>query len=354
MTCCSRQPAWRPRATGTQTISSTEDRAHIHKRLKDGMWAALYDRNADAQAPAGGASASLNDMLRFLRLQLGGGTLEGKEIVDEDAVAQTQVPQVIPGPPPSAAARAGFYGFGWNVSYDDEGRARIGHSGAFELGTATNITFMPSEDIGIVVLTNGQPIGVAEAIGAAFFDVAQNDKQTVDWVGFMGGIFEKMRAADAPAGDYTATPGNPKPVRDLAAYVGSYGNSYYGPLVVSAADGGLSMTIGPQATPINFTLTHFDGDTFSFKTVGENANGLAGAIFTIGEDGLEGRPRLLRPDRAWHLRPGAVRHSADPLKSALMGWAGCAPYSRVWSSRSETGFERGDCGGAPNDRARFR
>jgi hypothetical protein len=297
MTCCSRQPAWRPRATGTQTISSTEDRAHIHKRLKDGMWAALYDRNADAQAPAGGASASLNDMLRFLRLQLGGGTLEGKEIVDEDAVAQTQVPQVIPGPPPSAAARAGFYGFGWNVSYDDEGRARIGHSGAFELGTATNITFMPSEDLGIVVLTNGQPIGVAEAIGAAFFDVAQNDKQTVDWVGFMGGIFEKMRAADAPAGDYTAAPGNPKPVRDLAAYVGSYGNSYYGPLVVSAADGGLSMTIGPQATPINFTLTHFDGDTFSFKTVGENANGLAGAIFTIGEDGKASKVVLDYYDR---------------------------------------------------------
>jgi hypothetical protein len=260
-----------------------ENRAHIHKRLKDGIWAALYDRDADAEAPAGGASASLNDMLRFLRLQLGKGILDGQKIVDADALAQSHMPQVIPGPPASPAARASYYGFGWNISYDDEGRTRIGHSGAFELGTATNITFMPGEDLGIVVLTNGQPFGVAEAVGAAFLDVAQNNKQTVDWVGFMGGIFERMAAADAPAVDYAKTPAQPKPARDLSAYVGHYGNSYYGPLVVSVRGDGLSMAMGPQARSTTFALSHFDGDTFSFETLGENANGLAGAIFTIGE-----------------------------------------------------------------------
>jgi CubicO group peptidase (beta-lactamase class C family) len=125
-----------------------EDRGHIHKRLKDGTWAALYDRDPDAQAPAGGASASLNDMMRFLRLQLGKGTLDGKKIVDADALAQTHVPQIISAPAAAPAARAGFYGFGWNVAYDDEGRTRISHSGAFELGTGTNITFLPGEDLG--------------------------------------------------------------------------------------------------------------------------------------------------------------------------------------------------------------
>ena len=144
---------------------------------------------------------------------------------------------------------------------------------------------MPGEDLGIVVLTNGQPIGVAEAIGAAFLDVAQNGKQTVDWVGFMGGIFAQMAAAEAPEVDYAKMPANPKPARNLAAYAGSYGNSYYGPLVVSAEGDSLSMSMGPQGAPTTFALTHFDGDTFSFETIGENANGLAGAIFTVGEDG---------------------------------------------------------------------
>ena len=261
-----------------------KDRAHIHARLKDGSWHARYDRDPDAQAPAGGASASLNDMLRFMRLQLGNGTLDGKEIVDDAALAASHVPQVIPGPPRSPAARAGFYGYGWNVSSDDEGRARLGHSGAFNLGAATNIGFMPGEDIAIVTLTNGRPIGVAEAVAAAFFDVAQNGKQTVDWVGFLGHIFESMDAAEAPEVDYTDLPARPNPARNLTDYVGSYANSYYGPLVVSAKGDALSMTMGPEAAPTTFALTHFDGNTFRFETIGENANGLAGAIFSAGKD----------------------------------------------------------------------
>jgi CubicO group peptidase (beta-lactamase class C family) len=224
-------------------------------------------------------------MLRFIRLQLGRGTLDGKNIVDEAALAPPHEPQMISAPPRSPAARAGFYGFGWNVSYDDEGRTRIGHSGAFNLGAATFITFMPGEDLGIVALTNGRPIGIPEAIGATFLDVAQNGKQTVDWLGFMGGAFAAMDAADAPEIDYAKLPASPKPARDLGAYAGQYGNSYYGPLAVTAEGNKLSMSLGPQGRPVEFALTHFDGDTFSFETIGENANGLAGAIFTVGDDG---------------------------------------------------------------------
>jgi CubicO group peptidase (beta-lactamase class C family) len=274
-----------------------EDRARIHARLADGTWAAKYDRDPDAEAPAGGASASLSDMLRFMRLQLGKGTLDGTEIVDEDAFAAPHEPQVIPGPPPEPAARAGFYGFGWNVRYDDEGRASIGHSGAFDLGASTFVSFMPGEDLGIVVLTNGRPVGVPEAIGAGFFDVAQNGKETVDWIDFMGGGFAQMDAAAAPEVDYAKLPSNPKPARDLAAYAGSYGNSYYGPLTVSAEGDKLSMSMGPQGKPTTFALTRFDGDIFSFETIGENANGLAGAIFTLGDDGKASKVVLDYYDR---------------------------------------------------------
>ena len=48
------------------------------------------------------------------------------------------------------------------------------------------------------------------------------------------------------------------------------------------------MTMGPAGSPTTFRLTHFDGDTFSFETIGENANGLAGAIFAPGAG--PGRP----------------------------------------------------------------
>ncbi|MFY9637052.1 MAG: serine hydrolase, partial [Cellulosimicrobium cellulans] len=47
----------------------------------------------------------------------------------------------------------------------------------------------------------------------------------------------------------------------------------------------LAMRMGPAASPTDFPLTHFDGDTFSFESVGENANGLAGAIFAGASGG---------------------------------------------------------------------
>jgi CubicO group peptidase (beta-lactamase class C family) len=264
-----------------------DNRALIHKRLPNGDWAALYDRNPDAEAPAGGGSASLNDMLRFLRLQLGDGTLDGNPIIGAKALAATHVPQVISGTPDNAAERASFYALGWNVSYDDEGRARVGHSGAFALGTATYITFLPGEEVGLVVLTNGEPIGVAEAIGATFLDIAQNGRPTVDWVGFLGRVIAAMESAGEPATDYATAPTDTNPAAIIAAYAGTYANRYYGPLVVSDSGARLSMTLGPG--PTTFALDHFDGDTFSFETIGENATGLAGAIFSMADDGKAAR-----------------------------------------------------------------
>jgi hypothetical protein len=61
----------------------------------------------------------------------------------------------------------------------------------------------------------------------------------------MGGAFEKIEAANAPAIDYTKLPPRPRSPRDFSAYTGVYANSYYGPLVVSASKR-LSMKFGPK------------------------------------------------------------------------------------------------------------
>ncbi len=65
----------------------------------------------------------------------------------------------------------GQYGLGWNVSTDAEGRLRLNHSGAFNSGAATVITYYPTEDVGIVVLSNSYPISLPEAIADGFFDL---------------------------------------------------------------------------------------------------------------------------------------------------------------------------------------
>src|SRR3546814_20753460 len=68
----------------------------------------------------------------------------------------TRLPHMVTSLPRTRDGRAGFYGLGWNVSYDDRGRLVIGHAGAFYLGAATYVHLIPGEDLGIVVLTTGE------------------------------------------------------------------------------------------------------------------------------------------------------------------------------------------------------
>lgn len=261
------------------------DRAVLHVPLGNRQWGAKYRRDPDAEAPAGGASSSVRDLAQWLRLQLGNGTYDGKPVIDAAALQTTHVPHSVSGPASAPAARSRFYGLGWNVSYDDEGRVQLGHSGAFNLGAATAVSMLPGEELAIVALTNGRPQGIPEAINANFMDTAQHGSPTVDWLAFTAAIFKQQDEADRPEVDYTRLPPHPAPAGPDTRYTGTYDNSYYGPMVVFDGGGHLAMRIGPAGNNTTFPLTHFDGDTFSFETIGENANGLAGALFAESRHG---------------------------------------------------------------------
>ncbi|MFB0630130.1 serine hydrolase [Streptomyces sp. AB3(2024)] len=268
-------------STEFSAYAHAADRAYGHVENPDGTWSPRYVRDADAQAPAGGVSSTARDMSRWLRLQLADGTLDGKRIVPADTLNRTRVPEIVaqartPGGTPQ------FYGLGWNVGYDDAGRLRLSHSGAFELGANSNVTMLPLERLGIVVLTNGAPAGLADAVALDFFDTAEHGRPTTDWLPLTASLYAGLADADRSPTDYAHPPAGAKPARDPSAYTGTYRNPYYGPLTVTTApDGqGLVLSLGPG--PLRFPLTHYDGDTFSFVTTGENAVGRTGVTFSNG------------------------------------------------------------------------
>jgi CubicO group peptidase (beta-lactamase class C family) len=106
--------------------------------LVDGKWLRKFKRDPDAQSPAGGVSSSVNDVAKWMRLQLPNGKFDGKQIVDEKALLETRHPHMLTGFSPFTGLPS-FYGLGWNVSYDEQGRLRLNHSGAFALGAATHV-----------------------------------------------------------------------------------------------------------------------------------------------------------------------------------------------------------------------
>lgn len=200
-------------STEFSAFAQAPNHAATHVNNPDGTWSPRFVRDPDAQAPAGGVSSSARDMSRWLRLQLAEGTLDGKRIIPADTLATTHLPQILSQPPAPPANRTGFYGLGWNVSYDDAGRLRLSHSGAFDLGANTNVTMLPLEELGVVVLTNGRPVGVADAIALDFFDFAEHGKATTDWLALTSALYAQLDDASRSPTDYADPPAGAKPPR---------------------------------------------------------------------------------------------------------------------------------------------
>ncbi len=252
--------------------------------IVDGKWVQKFKRDPDAQSPTGGVSSSVNDLAKWMRLQLANGKFDGKQIVDEKALAETHHPQILTGFNPYTGL-PGFYGLGWNVSYDEQGRLRLNHSGAFALGAATYVNLVPAEQLGIVVLTNAYPVGIAEALGTTFVDTALYGKPTQNWLPIFKQLFSNPAAIGTFLGfDYSKPPASPAPALKNSAYVGKYSNDYFGEISIIERDGGLAIVEGlkNQTTP----MKHYDRDTFTYETQGENAVGTSGITFTIGPDGM--------------------------------------------------------------------
>ncbi len=266
-------------------FASAENRVRNHV-LVDGVYEAKYQRHPDAQSPAGGVSSTVRDLSQWLRLQLGGGIIDGQEIIPGDALDETHRPQIISRPPENPAVeRAGFYGLGWGVSYDGQGRVRLSHSGAFALGAGTTVFMIPASRLGIVVLTNAAPYGLAESVALSFLDLAETGAVAADYLEFLGPV---LTAELAPGygvrTNHADPPVDQLPPLELDAYQGRFQNDYFGTLTVEAAVDGLIIRLGPDQTP--YPLRHYDRDVFLYQPEGENAGGESTVIFSLNSAAL--------------------------------------------------------------------
>jgi CubicO group peptidase (beta-lactamase class C family) len=246
---------------------SRPNRAVGHVKAPTG-YQPLYTRDPDAQSPAGGVSSTINDTARWLAVVLGNGSYNGVQVASPEALLPTITAQVISVPSANPKARASFYGHGFNVSVTSSGRTQYSHSGAFGLGAGTAFAALPSENVGLIALTNAAPIGVPETLAAEFMDLVQFGEIREDWATLYQQAFAPM---NEPEGSLVGKqpPANPAPARPLNAYVGEYANPYWGPAKITEANGALRLVLGPRGD--SFPLTHWDGDTFTFTPQGENA-----------------------------------------------------------------------------------
>jgi CubicO group peptidase (beta-lactamase class C family) len=256
------------------------DRAAMHVRI-DGKWYQKYTRDADVEAPAGGASSNILDLAKWMMLKLANGTWQGEPVISPAALLEANTPRSVSSAPGTSGSRTGFYGFGTNAGDDYSGRVRLAHSGGFNQGAATNYVLLPDQQLGIMTLTNGMPLGIPEAVNAYFMDLVIGGQIENDWFGLYSQVFAQMYVNQSKLAG-KKPPQHPAPAQPDSFYTGTYHSHFYGTITVTARRGALHVLMPPK--PTDYPLEHWDGNLFALFPVGENALGISAATFAPGRN----------------------------------------------------------------------
>jgi CubicO group peptidase (beta-lactamase class C family) len=243
-----------------------------HKTLTDASRPIAW-MNWDNMAAAGGIISSVDDMSKWLRVQLAEGAMDGKKTLfsskqsREMWQAQTVIPisESYSTQYPSTHFRA--YGLGWSLA-DYQGRKTVGHGGGYD-GMYSQVMMIPEEDLGIVVLTNSMT-GIATPIVYHVVDKFL-DAPTRDWSSENLKAFKKSREAfekrvrkattsvlaDQDPNDLTGR----TPSHHLKDYAGKYQSKLYGGAVVEVIDDSLVLRLLPNESLVA-DLHHLHYDTF--------------------------------------------------------------------------------------------
>lgn len=226
----------------------------------------------DNVAPAGSINSNVQDMARWMRFILAGGTAGGKQLLKSTTLADITSPhtiaQRIVNDTLNPSRHFSTYGLGIGVS-DLLGVKVLQHTGGID-GMLSFVGMVPERKLGIVILTN---VAGRNALYAALGNRILESflgGATRDWSAIALDQTKKgeQAAAERFRSQMAQRVPNTTPSHPLADYAGTYRNTMYGDATVTLEDGVLMLRY-PKA--IAFKLSHFNYDTF----LGTSATALA-------------------------------------------------------------------------------
>lgn len=252
--------------TTTTFFTSTRNAATPHA-VEDGKLQAVPLDSVDNISPAGGIASNVADLARWLVCRLDSGRYSGGRLFSERQAremwsGQTVLP--IPDPPsPLAALRPNFaeYGLGWRLR-DYQGRKIVSHTGGLA-GMSSQITLVPAEKLGIVILTNSESDLMAALTYRLLDDLLGAPRPRGDWVAAFAqaGQIARARADSTLKATGAGRDSLSQPSLSLARYAGSYRDALYGDAGVAFENGRLVLRFGRSPAFVG-DLEHWQYDTF--------------------------------------------------------------------------------------------
>ena len=153
----------------------SDDFASPH-REKDGQVEVIPFRNISNVGPAGSINSSIENMVRWVQLQLS----DGQPLIAPATLQELHSVQMAV-PPQSMKGFCGFgYGLGWFMGLH-KGNYLVAHGGGID-GFVSHVVLFPEEKMGIVVLTNSdRSFLFPNAASLAIADLLL-DKEEDDWL----------------------------------------------------------------------------------------------------------------------------------------------------------------------------
>ena len=152
----------------TTSVKNLKDNYSMPHNESGGKLRVLHLGNVDGASAAAGLNSSVADIAKWLRLQLGRGKFEGKQIFSEQRAGEMWSANTIlstnPFPVKDAPTRLfSAVGLGWFLN-DYRGRKVVSHGGGLD-GMISQTAMMPEENLGLACIDefgNGRKYNRAE------------------------------------------------------------------------------------------------------------------------------------------------------------------------------------------------
>ncbi len=217
-------------------------------------------RNIDTIGPAGSINSNVTDMANWLLLNLNKGKFGEKQIISEVSLKEIHSPQFIMSRNLQEDLFYSMYGLGWVITAY-RGHLLLTHGGGID-GFLAHVSFMPEENIGIVMLTNLSPHPLTRIIPFNIYDRLLG----LDQIPWIERVHEQEKKAEEEAEKAQKKKDedrvlNTTPSHPPEALVGEYENPGYGVFsVVKDGDG-----LKAKYNSFEFPLNHYHYNIFEFE-----------------------------------------------------------------------------------------
>ncbi|KXH84317.1 serine hydrolase [Chryseobacterium kwangjuense] len=242
--------------------------------------------NIAAMSPAGSINSSALEMSRWIEIWLNKGKYKEKQVLPEAYVKKAMNPLFLIGggitDPQFPDQHLNSYGYAWFVS-SYKGHYRLEHGGNID-GFSANVALFPTDNLGIVVLTNQNASILPTMARNIVSDLVLKTNET-DWIAYMKEKLTgaKKKLSETKKKELEGSVNGTKPSHPLQDFAGDYNHPGYGTFHITVRDNSLFA----QAPKEEFYLSHKHYDVFTpmkMKSGTVDKNSDAGFNFNFQTD----------------------------------------------------------------------